>query len=183
MDKIKKVSLLFRILFQIAFVALPIIVVLFWIYTPLFTKLANSSLGLTISFIPRGTIILHPLSPTTKLLSFIVTLIPVSVIEYILYCLIKLFRFYEQGEIFAIHTVRYIKKVGYAMLIGQALNPVYDALISGVLTWDNPHGQRVAFITFSGTNFAIILTAFLIILVSWIMAEGYRLQEEHKYIV
>lgn len=183
MNKIKRVSTIFRIIFQTAFLMLPIFLILFWIYTPFFTKLNNSTLGLSISFIPHGTIILHPLNAMTKLWGFIISLIPIAVIELILYFLIKLFRCYEREEIFSSHTVRYIKNIGYTMLVGQLLNPIYQGLITAALTWDNPKGQRVAFINFGGTNFAVIFTAFLIILVSWIMAEADRLHEEHKYTI
>ena len=57
--------------------------------------------------------------------------------------------------------------------------------MSAALTWGNPRGshERMAAISFSGTNVAILLTALLIILISWIMAEGHKLAEDQKYTI
>ena len=49
-----------------------------------------------------------------------------------------------------------------------------------VLTMHNPLHYRFASISFNQTNIGMLLTAFLIILISWIMAEGYKLQEKLK---
>ena len=126
-----------------------------------------------------------PLTTTTKILGFVVNLIPTGVQLFVLYFLIKLFRLYEKSEIFSLENVRYIKKVGYTLLIGQLINPIYEVLMSVTLTWNNYlHGvPRYAVITFNGTNIGILLTALMVILISWIMAEGCRLRDEQQYTI
>lgn len=99
------------------------------------------------------------------------------------YFLIKLFQLYERTEIFTLRNVTYIRNIGYAMLVKQLLNPVYQGLITGALTFNNPHGYRYATIGFGSTDLIAIVTALIIILVSWIMAEGCKLNDEQKYIV
>jgi len=102
---------------------------------------------------------------------------------FVLYFLIKLFRQYEKGEIFLIENVRYIRNIGYTLLIGQLLNPIYDGLISADLTWGNHYvqkGMRIASVTFDNTNITVLLTSLFIILISWIMAEGYQLRAEQQ---
>ncbi|EKD70101.1 MAG: hypothetical protein ACD_46C00636G0004 [uncultured bacterium] len=80
--------------------------------------------------------------------------------------------------------MQYIKYIGYTLLIGQfIINPVYEAILSAMLTWHNPQGERMAMISFTGTNLGIVLTALLIILISWIMAEGYKINEDRKYTI
>lgn len=102
----------------------------------------------------------------------------------ILYFLIQLFKHYENGEIFSIKNIRYIKDIAITILYGQLLiNPLYQAMISAVLTWHNPVGERTALIMFSSTNIGLLLGAILIILVSWIMQEGHQLQKEQQYTV
>jgi hypothetical protein len=48
------------------------------------------------------------------------------------------------------------------------------------MTWQNPPGHRAATLSLSSIDIATLLTAILIILISWIMAEGCRLREEQQ---
>jgi hypothetical protein len=102
---------------------------------------------------------------------------------FILSMLIKLFSLYAKGEIFSLNNVRYIKNIGYALLIGQIVHPIYQGLMGLVLTWHNPPGHRFASVTFDQVNLGILLVALLVILISWIMAEGCKLQEEQKLVI
>jgi hypothetical protein len=52
-----------------------------------------------------------------------------------------------------------------------------------VLTWKNGPGERILAMSFSSNNIVVILIACIVILISWIMAEGHKLQEEHEYTV
>jgi hypothetical protein len=179
MNKIKRVSLFFRLLFQIMFVVLPLLLIVAWVVAPS----AINLFGLDINLFPAHSYpILHPLSVTTKVLGFLISMIPAGAGLFVLYFLIKLFSLYEKGEIFSILNVTYIRNVGYTLLIGQLVNPFYDAFMSLALTWGNPPHQGLRFVTITvdGTNVGIFLTALLVILISWIMAEGYKLREEQQ---
>lgn len=138
---------------------------------------------LAISFIPDDLKVLHTLSPETKFLGFLISLIPTGISMFIFYFLIKLFGLYERGQIFSTPSVKYIRNIGITVLVGELVNPIYLALISAAMTWNNPAGERLSTISISGTNVAMVITAVLIILISWIMAEGHKLQEEQKYTV
>lgn len=178
MNKIKQVSLFFRILFQLIFIALPLIHLIAWIKAPVPISFFNGFI--VIDMIPHLVPILHPLSSFTKILGFAICMIPTGIELLVLYYLIRLFKQYEEGEIFSSTNVNYIRSAGYSLLIGQMINPLYDGLISTVLSWNNPHGHRMAVFTVDGTNVGIILTALLVILISWIMAEAYKLREEQQ---
>lgn len=183
-SNIKKVSCFFRILFQIVFVALPLMHIIAWINAPapisLFGSLLGANSEFVIRIIPEGVKILHTLSSSTKFFGFLVSAIPLIVVEFIFYYLIKLFRLYEKSEIFSQKNVGYIKKTGYALLIAQLAKPICEGFLSAILTWQNPHGYRYAEVSLGGLNLAMVLVAFLIILISWIMAEGCRLREEQQ---
>lgn len=181
MNKIQRVSTFFKWLFQIICIALPVSSIVFWMSAPASITIVHHAL--VINDIPKSIQILHPLSSATKLLGFVISLIPLAVNLFVLYFLIRLFQLYEKCEIFSLKNVRYIKYIGYTLFIGQLINPIYEALLSAALTWHNPHGERMAVISFSGTNMAILLTALLIILISWIMAEGHQLAEDQKYTI
>jgi hypothetical protein len=159
---------------------LPFLTIIAWLIAP--TTLHFHGIGITMNFMARGIQVLQPLTINTRILGFLIDLIPLLISETIIFFLIKLFRLYELGEIFSINNVKYIKYIGYALLIGQLLNPLYEVLMSTVLTWDTLHGRSIA-ISFSGANMAVILIAILTILVSWVMEEGCKLNEEQKYTI
>lgn len=192
MNKIKNISLFFRLMFQIIFVALPIPLIISWIYAPDelvllagFVKLSAipaTYSGMHVygsSIIPEKAI-LHMLSGGEKILGGLISAIPMMIEMFILYSLIKLFKLYEDGEIFSINHVRYIRNIGYALLMGQLVEPFYQFAMGLVLTLHNPPQYRYAAITLDQTNIRILLTAFLVILISWIMAEGCKLREEQQ---
>lgn len=180
MNRIKHVSLFFRTVFQILFITLPIILVIAWVTSPESLVIMDGFINM--SFIPRPYInnILHSLTPMDRLLGFGISSMPMLVELYILYSLIKLFGLYSKGEIFSVNNVKHIRNIGYALLITQVINPIYEGLMGVALTWHNPHGHRFAAFTLDQTNFGIILVGLIVILISWIMAEGCRLREEQQ---
>ena len=177
--KIKKISLLFRWLFMMMLIVVPLVHILSWLNAPTPIDISGN-LGFFSSVVPKGVEILHPLSFSTKLIGFLIGTIPVIVIEFILYFLIRLFKLYEQAEIFSIQNVTYIKKIGSTLLISQIVILICNGLLSVVLTWNNPPGSRALTLTILGTNISMIFTAFIIILIAWIMAEGCQLREEQQ---
>ena len=184
MNKIQRVSKFFKWLFIITGIVLPVLLIIYWFHAP--ESITTEHPALIMNDIPTNIKILHPLSSTTKLLGFAISLMPLAVNLFILYFLIHLFQLYQQCEIFSLRNVRYIKKIGYTLFIGQLIvNPIYEALLSAALTLGNPRvsHERMAAISFSGTNVAILITALLIILISWIMAEGHQLAEDQKYTI
>lgn len=126
---------------------------------------------------------MHRLTALTKLYGFLTCLIPLSVTLYVLYTLISLFKQYEKGIIFSFGTVRCYRQVGYGLLVGQLLAPVYQLLLSLVLTWHNPPGYRNMTMVFTGVNIGVLLIALMIIFLSWIMKEGLKIKEEQAYTI
>lgn len=185
MDKIKRVSMCFRIFFQILIMTIPCILIFAWSTTPESIVIMDGWINM--SFIPQAYMtagsqhhVLHVLSHSEKILGFFISAIPMIINMYIVYLLIKLFKMYERSEIFSINNVRTISNIGYAMLLGQIIDPIYQALMGLVLTWHNPPGQRLMAVTLDQTNVGIVITALLVILISWIMAEGQHLREEQQ---
>lgn len=178
MNKIQRVSLFFRVLFQITFVVIPIALVIAWIKAPdpLFSFHGIDALMIPTKEYP----VMHVLSLTTRLLGFMISLIPYGIELIILYFLIKLFGLYERGEIFSVSNVKYIRNIGYTLVIGQLLHPIYEGCMGVILTIGNPAGHRFASVTVDGTNIGVLLGALMVILISWIMAEGCKLREEQQ---
>lgn len=201
MNKIKNISLFFRIIFQILFIAAPISLIISWIYAPnelvmlmgfmkfnaipatyngMHTYTAAQGMHTQMAQGIQDKAILHTLSIGEKSLGFLISTIPTMIEMLVLYFLIKLFELYERGEIFSLDHVRYIRNIGYALLAGQLIEPFYQFVMGIVLTMHNPPNHRFAAITLDQNNIGILLTALLVILISWIMAEAYKLREEQQ---
>lgn len=180
MDKIKSVSWYFRIIFQLLFVFLPVMLAVAWFTSP--DSMVMFGGAVNMSFIPRSYagLVLHELTNQDRVLGFLCGMIPVLVELYILYALIKLFKLYEKGEIFTLNNVKYIRQIGIGLLLTQIISPIYEALMGVILTWNNPPGFRFLKVTLNQTNIGIIFAAIIVILISWIMREGCKLHEEQQ---
>lgn len=201
MNRIKHVSHFFRLIFQCIFIALPLLFIVSWIYAPndfialagfiKFNAIPASYLGMHTytlpgaHFLPSQTgvsqkAILHTLGVGEKAIACLVSAIPLLINMVLVYSLIKLFKLYEKGSIFTIKNVNYIRRIGYALLAGQIIQPFYQFAMGIVLTFNNPPHYRFASITLDQNNIGILLTALLVILISWIMAEGCELHDEQQ---
>ncbi len=177
MNKIKYVSLFFRLFFQVSFVCLIAAQIYGWINAPMQGGFFN--------VIPKSyqLLVMHQFSLNTKIAGFFVSCIPLFVKLVVLYSLIKLFSLYERYEFFSTQNVLYIRNTGYALLLLEVIKPISEFVLGFVLTSANPPGFRVAMVTMDDANISMILTAMLIILTSWIMSEGRKLQEEQQLII
>jgi hypothetical protein len=181
MKKITLVSRILQIVFWIALVCLPILTVLFWVY---FEDLMAFGFSDRVGNINLTSLPLQlPLSLSTRLFAMAASVLPLAINMVVVYLLIRLFRLYARGSIFTADNVRFIRWIGYMILIGQAISPVYQALLSLALTVGNPPGQRMISIGADNQNLFAIVSAVIIILVAWIMDEGRRLQEEQALVI
>lgn len=120
------------------------------------------------------------LNPFYKFLAFLVNLLPTAVVMAVMGNLARLFQLFSRMQFFTQSSVQCIRRVGIILLIGQLLHPFYIALLSLVLTISNPPGSRVIATELGLSELAMIAVASGIILVSWIMEEGRKLQEEQE---
>ena len=187
-NKIQRVSQLFKWIFIIAFIVLPLLSIVFWLQAPAFLHFGSHAITyneIPAEFSESPMAFKYSLSFTasTKFLGFSVSLIPLAIKLTILYLLIKLFKNFQQGDIFSMKSVSYVKAISITLLLGQLIHRFYQALLSLVLTWHNPVGKRVIVVGFSGTNFGMLCVALLMLLISWILRESYQLYEQQKYTI
>ncbi len=184
MNKIQKLSRFFKVVFAIIFFGWPVVLLLIWFQNQ-DSFLANP-MGLNIANYLSNYIDPHDLrqlSLLEKIAGFMVSCIPTAISMMIAFSLIRLFDCYQRGVIFALESIQYIRRVGIIMLIGAALNPLYQALICLVVTLNNPHGQRFIKISLDGNYFRNLITAGIVFLIAYIMQEGVKLHEEQALTV
>ena len=69
------------------------------------------------------------------------------------------------------------------LLISQAANLGYQMLFNLVITWQFGPGHRFTGFVVSDTNISMVITGCVVLLISWIMAEAHKLQEDNLYTV
>lgn len=125
----------------------------------------------------------HDLPVLTRVLAFLVDMIPMGVILYGLRKLEGLFRLYEKGMIFTEQNVQYFRSLGRALIVWVGCDVVRNSLLSIVLTLDNPPGHRVVTVGLGSADFAAVFVGIVVLIISWVMDEGRKIQEDQALIV
>lgn len=176
-QRIVKWSRFLKWVFFAAALALPIVDAGFWITNgyPFLEQVSSYS------FIPEIPHMkpLADLSQITKLSGFFVSLLPSALSVAALLFLAKLFAFFEKFEFFTKHTVSLFKTIGGCILLNQIFYPLYVAIFSLVMTMGNAPGERVIQVAFGSQQVALFVIGLSILLVSRVMDEGRKLQEEN----
>ncbi|MGE4290852.1 MAG: DUF2975 domain-containing protein [Desulfovibrio sp.] len=180
MDRIKRVSVWFKWIFLVTLVALPVLDALLWACAEPFQLLdALRESSATFSGLPAGL----EMPWDVRLLTFGAGLLPLGANLVGIYFLMRLFRLYAAGEIFSLANVRCFRWIGWAIIGRQAVDPAYQALTTAALTMHNPAGERLIGVGVSDVNVTQLLIGFVILVISWVMDEGRRLQEEEALVI
>ncbi|NCP61720.1 MAG: DUF2975 domain-containing protein [Alphaproteobacteria bacterium] len=93
-------------------------------------------------------------------------------------CLMKL---YATGNLFSQKHAFYFKRIGQSLLFYGTFGLVAgDSILGIAVTFDNPVGQRLLSIGFGTPNVEMIVVSLMIILVGWVMLEGFKLRAEQE---
>ena len=174
MKKIQKLGKIIRILASVAFYFIMVIAViaiplLLFVSIPddASTKIAFN--GLDIPF--RNPDII------SRILLCLVFILPVLVFETATFYVIKLFKLFEKGIIFARENVQYIKSISKMLILWAFAKPFADYGAHEFAKFTKMSADLDVSIGIDGT--ALVVGIFILI-VSWIMDEGRKLQEEQE---
>lgn len=99
----------------------------------------------------------------------------------ICYFLVRLFKLYSEGQIFSLDNVACFRNLGLAVLFGKLATYIEQPLLSYVMTWmQNPNDAEFTVNFFRSTDLSVILFAVFLIIISWIMGEAVKLNEEQE---
>ncbi|MEL0607592.1 DUF2975 domain-containing protein [Vibrio echinoideorum] len=179
MSNIQKQSRRVRMLLQSLFVLTPIMVCYFWltVETPYDFISATGIFYLTYDI---GYFTMLPLTMTTRIVAAFTSLLMSCILMYALMVLIRLFRNYERGEIFSLENAMSYQKLGYSLFYWVLGSVIYGSLMSVILSFNNPPGERIFEISFVGMDFLTLILGIIILIISWVMKEGYILADEHS---
>jgi hypothetical protein len=178
MNKIQRTSRYLRWTFTALMAITPLLYIASWCFIPGMGEKDSFILGFDL--IPADVVILHPLTTMMRLIGLTISLLPMTV-NLLLYAnLVTLFLMYERLSYFTMENVAVIRKIGFYLLLGELIRPFIEAATTALLTWQNGPGHRAIAISFKSNNVELIIAGVLIILISWIIAEGHRLNEEQQ---
>ena len=173
-NRIQRVSRHFRLLFTVLIFCTPVITLMYWLFFN----------NLPIGFKADLPVAINQALPLkTLLLAFLVSLIPASVAVYGLIKLQELFRLYEKAIVFSKKNVECFRKLGYTLIYWVIANFIFVTLISLTLTFNNASGERVMVARFGVSDISTLIIGAVVILVSWVMSEASKLEQEQALTV
>jgi hypothetical protein len=105
-------------------------------------------------------------------------MIPTVITMMTFYYLVKLFQLYANNIIFSDQNVSYLRKIGLLFFYQVIASIVIQPIISMILTFDAAKGGHIISLSFGGEDVSRLVIAGIAILISWIMEEGRKLEEE-----
>ena len=188
MNQIKKVSSYLLTTFNVLLIALPLCIVIQWLFidtSMLKNLLAEGIIGRPIQT-PEGCVNLSTIHWTTLsknigLSADIFGLIPLFLSLFVLK---SIFRNYQKGEIFTITNAKHYKHLGWLFFFDALLvKPISDLLMALAVTFSNPPGHRCLSLGFGAPSIAAIFGGILVIVISWVMIEGSKLHDDQKFTI
>lgn len=173
LKRIRRVSGVMKGVCTAAVIAIPIALSVFWALVTPQALLA----------FPGVTYDIAALTPLTRSLAFLVTMIPGAISVYGLMALRRLFDAYRQGAIFAAGNALYLRAFAVSVVAAAIAKMAMVPVVSVVLSWHNPPGTRALSIAISSDDIGALFAGLLFLVVAWIMAEAQRLAEDHAQIV
>lgn len=107
---------------------------------------------------------------------FAISCLPMFMTLLICQRLSQLFRLYGQGFLFEIENIKLIKSIGVYIIAGQFVQLIYQPLMMFAVTFYKPAGEHLISFTISTTNFAMLITGFVVLTASWIVQEAHELK-------
>lgn len=112
-----------------------------------------------------------------------ISLLPAAIGLYALVNLRRLFSFYEKGFYFTAETVACMRHMAWAAIAASPAAILAGAALSVALSLDNPPGARQLAISISSGQITTLLAGFVLLVMSWVMRDAVRLQEENAAFV
>jgi hypothetical protein len=121
--------------------------------------------------------------PRTRLLGFLVSMVPVSVLLGALAQAYRLFAGFRAGHTVSSDAAVRLRRIGMAMLAIAALRPLTGAILSALLTAANAPGQQHLVLGISSDDWMIATFGGLILAIGHVMVEAARLADENRQFI
>ncbi len=195
MHKIQKLSSYLLFTFNILLIGLPLFIMATWYFIDSYTinelskgLLQNPFQGLenyhnlnNQNYSNLNNFIWTPLSKSIAMSGHALSLLPLFLSLFILKLI---FRNYKNGEIFSAANAIQYKYLGWLFFLNALMaKPLGNALMVMATTLSNPPGERYISIFFGAPSLEGIFGGSILIVISWVMFEASKLQDESKFII
>jgi hypothetical protein len=173
MDNSQRITIASRKLKKVCsglIVLLPLVCILFWTF---FNQINSGGFPMSLPVLVN-----HDLPALTRFLSFLSELIPLSAVIYGLLKLRALFMLYQNGKIFTEENVTCFRSLGRSLIAWMICDVIRNSLLSMILTMDNPAGQKILLVGLNPADFTGIFVGIVILIITWVMDEARKIQEE-----
>ncbi len=174
MLKIQSGSRRLRVLFTGLIWLIPVFTVLFWL---MFNSLPE---GFKVELPARNQADLTVISIG---LGILISILPLGAVLYILNSLKRLFTLYEQGTVFARDNVQCFQQLGKGLIGLVFANLLFTPLLSLVISFSNPEGQRVIVAEMGSVELGNLLIGIVVLLIARVMKEAVELEAERALTV
>lgn len=113
----------------------------------------------------------------------LVDMIPTACVMMSFYYLVKLFQLYAKNIVFSYENVKYIRKIGIMLFLQVVATMLIQPVLSLILTLDAAKGGHVIALGLGSDEITNLVIAGIVILISWVMEEGRKLEEEQTLTV
>ncbi len=177
-QRIRTVSRRFKRICTGLIILLPLVEAVFWIY---FNQIHSQAVIGPMTPLPVR--VDHDLSARSRLFAFLAGLPPMGATIFGLVKLKSLFHLYEDGLIFTELNVKCYRSLGQALIAWAGCDVVRFSLLAVALTIENPPGQRVITFGVNSGELTAVFVGLIVLLVSWVMDEARRMQEDQALII
>jgi hypothetical protein len=186
MEKIARVSLLIRLLLGLV-ACLNVVAITVSIMTQSSENTAELAFGTSQSSISQAAS-LPKLSEdfakeldSSGLNSHAIMLLPELFFSLFIYLsLIKLFGLYQQGGIFTVNHINQLRNIGSCLLVWPVFDLLYPSLIAVIFRIFGLSPSLLLVFSIDTDQLITLLIGLIIFVMSWIMMEGVRLQQEQE---
>ncbi len=175
MSDIQLFSKKVRFLFRVFLIATPLFTMFYWLNVEQALLLEINPFS-----IPLGKVTFNNLS---KILGFIVSVMPTMVVMALFYRLASLFKNYQLGRIFCEENVFCYKKLGKLLFLLACINFLCSGLMSLALSFQNPVGERFLALSFGTPQILPIIIGLVVMGISYVMEEAHHLEEDQRYTI
>jgi len=188
MNRIQKVSAYLLSILNLLLIGVPIITGCLWMFmeVPLPKEAISEGLFFDLVKTPEGVVNLSTVtwSPLSKFIGFTANLVGLLPILFGIYVLKLTFQNYKKGEIFNLINAKYYQYLGWLFFLdGLLIKPLSNMLMVLAVTLTNPPGHRYLQIEYGTPNLEVLFCGMIVLVISWVMAEASRLQQEQEFTI
>lgn len=142
-----------------------------WIFPDYAVRIIDSLVGVTV---------LAPLAGWPRVAYVLWDIPSLAVILFALWRLWQLFGEYLHSRVFSARALASLRGFARWTLVAGFWSPVYRAVLSVIVTWNNGPGRRELTINLSSDDYLMLLMGVSLLAISSVMAEAARIAEDNE---